>query len=266
MKRFLPFIIIAIIFTANTGCSKKVVTSETALGHIPQKAAKPDEQAAKAEMVKDKETATVTTPVEVPSTTAEAMKSQKEAATVTAPVEVPSTTAEAMKSQEEAVAVTAPVEVPSTIAETMKSQKEAAAVTTPVEVPSITAEAMKSQEEAAAVTTPVEVLKLRDIFFGFDSFTIREEARSILEANREYLKANKDSKILIQGHCDERGTSEYNMALGERRAQSAKKYLIDLGIDPSRISTISYGKEKPFCTDHNEECWQENRRAHFAIK
>ena len=80
------------------------------------------------------------------------------------------------------------------------------------------------------------------------------------------MKANKDSKILIQGHCDERGTLEYNIALGERRAQSAKKYLIDLGIDPSRISTISYGKEKPFCTDHNEECWQENRRAHFAIK
>ena len=196
MKRFLPFIIIAIIFTANAGCSKKVVTSETAVGQIPQEAVKPNEEAAKAEAVKEKETAAVTAPVEVPSITAEAMKSQ----------------------------------------------------------------------ETAAVTAPVEVLKLRDIFFDFDRFTIRGEARSILEANTEYLKANKDSKILIQGHCDERGTSEYNMALGERRAQSAKKYLIDMGIDPSRISTVSYGREKPFCTDHNEECWQENRRAYFAIK
>ncbi|HLA50750.1 MAG TPA: peptidoglycan-associated lipoprotein Pal [Thermodesulfobacteriota bacterium] len=213
MKRFLLFMTIAILFTV-WGCSKKVVTSETAVGQIPKK------EAAQTEAVKEKETAAVTAPVEAPSITPEAVK------------------------QEEAAA----------------EEKETAAVTAPVEVPSITAEAMKSKETVA------EVLKLQDIFFDFDRFFVRKEARPVLETNADYLKANKDSKILIEGHCDERGTSEYNMALGERRAQSAKKYLIDLGIDPSRISTISYGKEKPSCTDHNEGCWQENRRAHFTIK
>ena len=242
MKRFLLFMTIAILFTV-WGCSKKVVTSETAVGQIPKK------EAAQTEAVKEKETAAVTAPVEAPSITPEAVKQEeaaaeeKETATVTAPVEVPSIIPEAVK-QEEAVT----------------EEKETAAVAAPVEVPSITAEAMKSKETVA------EVLKLQDIFFDFDRFFVRKEARPVLETNADYLKANKDSKILIEGHCDERGTSEYNMALGERRAQSAKKYLIDLGIDPSRISTISYGKEKPFCTDHNEGCWQENRRAHFTIK
>ncbi|MDP2682973.1 MAG: peptidoglycan-associated lipoprotein Pal [Deltaproteobacteria bacterium] len=254
MKRFLLFMTIAILFTV-WGCSKKVVTSETAVGQIPKK------EAAQTEAVKEKETAAVTAPVEAPSITPEAVKQE-----------------EAVTEEKEAAAVAAPVEVPSIIPETVKSkeaaieEKETAAVTAPVEAPSIIPEAVKSKEaaieekETAAVTAPVEVLKLQDIFFDFDRFLIREEARPVLETNADYLKANKDSKILIEGHCDERGTSEYNMALGERRAQSAKKYLIDLGIDPSRISTISYGKEKPFCTDHNEGCWQENRRAHFTIK
>src|SRR3989337_744623 len=93
-----------------------------------------------------------------------------------------------------------------------------------------------------------------------------ETAKPDLEANASYLKANKNGRILIEGHCDERGTSEYNIALGERRAQAAQKYLVALGVDQSRISTISYGKEKPFCEEHNEQCWQENRRAHFVEK
>lgn len=120
-----------------------------------------------------------------------------------------------------------------------------------------------AQKEAAPV---IEAKGIADIFFDFDRFTIRENAKSTLEDDAKYLKANKNLKVVIEGHCDERGASEYNIALGERRAQAAQKYLLDLGVDQSRISVISYGKEKPFCTDHSEECWQENRRAHFAAK
>jgi len=132
-------------------------------------------------------------------------------------------------------------------------------------------EAVKSEEMSRAETAkkaePVVGIKgVEDIFFDYDRSSIREDARPALEDNASYLKANGNTRILIEGHCDERGTSEYNIALGERRAQAAKRYLTDLGIDPSKISTISYGKEKPFCEGHNEQCWQENRRAHFVTK
>ena len=87
-----------------------------------------------------------------------------------------------------------------------------------------------------------------------------------LEAEvNDWLKANARVKVTLEGHCDERGTSEYNLALGDRRANAAREYLASLGIDGSRIRTVSYGKERPFCTQSNESCWQENRRAHFLI-
>lgn len=105
---------------------------------------------------------------------------------------------------------------------------------------------------------------LKPIYFDFDKSFIREDARPIMKANAEWLKANPKVKIRIEGNCDERGTIEYNQALGQRRAQAAKKYLTDLGISPSRISIISYGKEKPICTESNEACWQKNRRADFV--
>lgn len=105
---------------------------------------------------------------------------------------------------------------------------------------------------------------LRPIYFDFDKSFIRDDARSVMRANAEWLKANPKVKIRIEGNCDERGTIEYNQALGQRRAQSAKKYLTDLGISADRISLISYGKERPICTESNEECWQKNRRADFV--
>jgi peptidoglycan-associated lipoprotein len=124
-----------------------------------------------------------------------------------------------------------------------------------------------SQAEAQKKAEPVVGIKgVEDIFFDYDRSSIREEAKQALENNASYFKANKNGRIVVEGHCDERGTSEYNIALGERRALAAKKYLTDLGIDPSIISIISYGKEKPFCEEHNEQCWQENRRAHFLTK
>jgi peptidoglycan-associated lipoprotein len=101
---------------------------------------------------------------------------------------------------------------------------------------------------------------LQPIYFDFDRSFIRDDAKSVMKANAEWLKANPKTKIRIEGNCDERGTKEYNQALGQRRASSAKKYLTDMGIAAKRISLISYGKEKPVCTEQSEECWQKNRR------
>ena len=106
---------------------------------------------------------------------------------------------------------------------------------------------------------------LKDIHFDFDKFDIRPGNAVILKENAEILKKYLKVKIQIEGHCDERGTNEYNLALGERRANSIKNYLVSLGISPDRISTISYGEEKPLDPGHNEEAWGKNRRAHTII-
>ncbi|MCJ7748826.1 MAG: peptidoglycan-associated lipoprotein Pal [Desulfobacterales bacterium] len=106
---------------------------------------------------------------------------------------------------------------------------------------------------------------LKDIHFDFDKYDIRPGDTEILKENGTLLKKYPKVKIQIEGHCDERGTIEYNLALGERRANSTKKYLTSLGISPDRISTISYGKERPADPGHNEEAWAKNRRAHTII-
>ena len=106
---------------------------------------------------------------------------------------------------------------------------------------------------------------LNDAFFDFDQSDLREDARSTLATDAQWLKKHPSVQVLIEGHCDERGTAAYNLALGDRRANAAKEYLVSLGIDASRIKTISYGKERPFCTESNESCWQKNRRAHLVI-
>jgi peptidoglycan-associated lipoprotein len=108
-------------------------------------------------------------------------------------------------------------------------------------------------------------LTLNDAYFDFDKYNIREDTRKVLEENAKILLAYPNVKIQIEGHCDERGTNEYNLALGERRATSAKNFLVNSGVKSDRISTISYGEERPQCTEHNEECWQKNRRAHIII-
>lgn len=110
------------------------------------------------------------------------------------------------------------------------------------------------------------VVELRDIHFDFDRYEIRPDAAKVLEESARWLKANPGHLVLIEGHADERGTNEYNMALGERRARAAMNYLISFGVQGDRISRISYGEEQPACRAHSEECWQENRRAHFAVK
>ena len=110
-----------------------------------------------------------------------------------------------------------------------------------------------------------ETSNLKDIHFSFDQYDLDSNSKEVLQQNASYLKQNSRTKIEIQGHCDERGTNNYNIALGERRAQSTKRFLVSQGIDSSRINIISFGEEKPFCFNSNEDCWFQNRRAHFMI-
>jgi peptidoglycan-associated lipoprotein len=106
---------------------------------------------------------------------------------------------------------------------------------------------------------------LGDVFFELDSSSIRDDARASLTTNANWLKRWTGTRINIEGHCDERGTPEYNLGLGERRANAVKAYLVELGVPADRITIVSKGKEAPFCTESNEACWQQNRRGHFII-
>lgn len=106
---------------------------------------------------------------------------------------------------------------------------------------------------------------LGDVFFDLDQSTIREDGRATLTANATWMKRWSNTRITIEGHCDERGTAEYNLGLGERRAQAVKAYLVSLGIAADRVTTVSKGKESPVCTDKNEACWQRNRRGGSII-
>ncbi len=107
---------------------------------------------------------------------------------------------------------------------------------------------------------------LKDIHFGYNDYTIQPQDNDILRANADWLQQNRTSRVQVEGHCDDRGSEEYNIALGAKRAQAAKDYLQTLGIDAGRISTISYGKELPICQEHTEDCWSQNRRDHFAVQ
>jgi peptidoglycan-associated lipoprotein len=110
------------------------------------------------------------------------------------------------------------------------------------------------------------VPQLRDVFFDFDRYEIKPEAARTLDANIDWLKSNATAPVLIEGHCDERGTNAYNLALGERRARATRDYLVARGVAADRIVTIGYGEERPACTERNEACWARNRRAHFLTK
>jgi len=115
----------------------------------------------------------------------------------------------------------------------------------------------------APAPTPFEQ-GVHDAFFDFDKAEIRTDARDMLSQTAEYLKANSSIRVTIEGHCDERGSTEYNLGLGDRRAAAVREYLVSLGISADRMNTVSFGKEKPFCMEHNETCWQQNRRGHFV--
>jgi len=107
--------------------------------------------------------------------------------------------------------------------------------------------------------------EVQDAYFDLDKADIRSDARSALGKTADFLRNYPQIKVVIEGHCDERGSTEYNLALGDRRAAAVKQYLVSLGIGADRMSTVSYGKEKPFCMVSNEDCWQKNRRGHFVM-
>jgi len=130
----------------------------------------------------------------------------------------------------------------------------------------LAAKELAAKELAAKELAAKELAALVDIHFDFDKFNLKPEARDILEQHADWLLEHKDYNLVIEGHCDERGTTEYNLALGERRASATQKYLTDLGVDETRLKTISYGEERPLDPRHNEEAWAKNRRAHFVLK
>ena len=123
---------------------------------------------------------------------------------------------------------------------------------------------VETKEEVVVYKVPAVVMQ-EDIYFDFDKSTLNPAAQDNLLRKAEWLRENPDATATIEGHCDERGTNEYNLALGDRRAESAKAFLTDLGIDPARLTTISYGEERPVDPRHMEEAWAKNRRDHFVV-
>lgn len=123
----------------------------------------------------------------------------------------------------------------------------------------------KGAPSAGPTGTASKGSALKDIFFDFDRANIRDDAKPNLSEDLQWLKANSSAHITIEGHCDERGTAEYNLGLGERRAKATRDYLVAAGIDATRMKVISYGKERPFVLGHDEAAWRWNRRAHFVV-
>jgi len=148
--------------------------------------------------------------------------------------------------------------------------------TPPIPAPSQPPPAPESSAPAAALTEEEIFARksldelnaerpLGDVFFDFDRASLRQSDLNALQANAQWLSKWTSPRITIEGHCDSRGTAEYNLALGERRATAARSYLISLGVSADRVTTVSKGEEQPFCREENESCWQQNRRGHFII-
>jgi len=124
----------------------------------------------------------------------------------------------------------------------------------------------RQMDEIRSEQAAADAAGLRDVFFAYDSFAISEEGRQSLSRNAEWIKSNPGAQLKIEGHCDERGTSAYNLVLGEKRAKAARNYLVELGVSANRLGVVSYGKERPFCKDHSESCYAQNRRGHVVVK
>lgn len=130
----------------------------------------------------------------------------------------------------------------------------------------VTVEAAPPPVAQTATEEQLFAQNVKDVFFDYDSFELRPDAQQQAAANAAFLKQHPNIRFTIEGHCDERGSTEYNLALGDSRAAAVKEALVRAGIPANSIGTISYGKEKPFCNDSNEQCWQQNRRGHFTLQ
>lgn len=157
---------------------------------------------------------------------------------------------------------TKPAAEPARVNQAQKPQTTGKRLTSaPVSQRSSLEQLQQGKPVGAAASSP-----LKDVYFDFDRYDLGADARDTLKQNAAWLKQNPSATVQIEGHCDERGTSEYNLALGAKRAQTAKDYLTTLGISVQRLSTISYGEELPACKEHTDECWQKNRHDRFVIK
>ncbi|MBI4684920.1 MAG: peptidoglycan-associated lipoprotein Pal [Nitrospirae bacterium] len=156
-----------------------------------------------------------------------------------------------------------------TTSEAPKAKEEKKIEVKKVEPAPVTKEEAKKVETISvkeAVETKESQAKFENIHFDFDKYDIRDDAKPVLKVVSDWLIKNRKNKMLLEGHCDEVGTNEYNLALGERRAKSARDYLVTLGVAKDRFEMISYGEEKPLCKEQTNECWQKNRRVQFVIK
>jgi peptidoglycan-associated lipoprotein len=144
--------------------------------------------------------------------------------------------------------------------EVMKVEEEA-----PEEIAYTGEDVIGERDLSPAEVEEIAKTVFSDIYFAYDKYNILPDARPMLDQVATFMGENSGYNVVIEGHCDERGTNEYNLALGERRAKSTKNYLVSLGVQSARISTVTFGEEKPLCMDQNETCWQSNRRAHFVV-
>ena len=144
----------------------------------------------------------------------------------------------------------------------MESQMDADAA----EKARLEAERLQAEEAERAMMAAQQAFTSEDIYFEFDSSALLPMAQEILSQKADFMMKNPDQGVVIEGHCDERGTAAYNLALGERRADAAKAFLVNLGVDAAKINTISYGEERPVDMGHDEEAWAKNRRAHFDLQ
>jgi peptidoglycan-associated lipoprotein len=147
------------------------------------------------------------------------------------------------------------------VAKNAVGSQEATARVTVVQAPTPPPAQTSNQGEAQLFAQ-----NMQDVFFAYDSYDIEPQYQKALQADARFLKQHPNIKFTIEGHCDERGSTEYNLALGDNRANATKQALVQLGISGDRIRTISYGKERPFCTESTESCWQQNRRGHFVYQ
>lgn len=147
------------------------------------------------------------------------------------------------------------------------ASRKQVSTTVPETTPPPPTETAPPPAQETAPPPPVEETRiaLQDAYFDFDDASLRDDAKNALENNAKYMEKNSGA-LVIEGHCDERGSVEYNIALGEKRARAAKDFLVSYGVSASRLTTISYGKERPFDQGHTEEAWAKNRRAHFVAK
>jgi len=150
--------------------------------------------------------------------------------------------------------------------ETQKAAKAETAKPAQEDMAKIESKDVKTEAQKIESTPAEKPSALENIYFDYDKYDIRNDEKPALKSAYDRLLKNKSMKMLIEGHCDDRGTNEYNLALGERRAKSARDYLVSLGVAKNRLDIISFGEEKPVCTEQTEDCWQKNRRAKFVAK